>query len=173
MPTIFRDTPPRIRVLHSEKTSLPYLAKMAKGTDADDYQQGELLGLAARLGYDEVVYKITTANEVQAAMRSMMRLNRTKYDSEESGKLTLIEGLYYVETEYYVPQQYAYGELLTCRFDPAFGHGVWGPVGAYTDADGGSHAAAQTATGQIVAAPTNPDDNSPLVVKVFSQPQIL
>lgn len=157
MGTMYREKRERFRLVQSQVTSVPVLRFLAPGTGAQDIKAGELVGIKPDASMQVVAEKITAANQYAQAKNALMRVDTTLNDTLESGAITCQEGLYLVRTENYVAGSYAVGDDVTLRYDATFGGGVFGPVDGST-----THI-----IGQVVVAPQNGTDQTPMVIKVF------
>ena len=163
MSALFAPKKRKVRVLQGEKTSYPLLRELTKGQTHETFAFGELVGLQALAGGAEKCVKITS--DAVAAVNnvgSLMRMNTTQYDVEESNAITLKQGLYRVSTELYLKgQTYTQGMPVTVRFDSTTGAGVFGPV------DGAS----THVLGHVVSPPLDSTAGSAMTLLVYPTPQ--
>lgn len=163
MPSIYRPTAGKIRVLQSEKTSFPILRRLTPALAADAVKEGEFVGVTPSPGTSQMLARITSsAQAVTQAKLALMRVNTTTNDVKESKSISCQKGYYVLQTELYFNDgggtTYAAGDFLTLRYSATLGFGVLGPIRGGTD----THAIAQ------VDIPANdPDNASPMVVTVF------
>jgi hypothetical protein len=102
MGTIFRESTNNIRILAGgTKTAFPETRALPRGLTHADIEVGELVGLEPSAGQGLTLQKITAGNEVAQAGNAAMRIDNTRYDTEESGAITTIQGFYVVSTELY------------------------------------------------------------------------
>lgn len=163
MPTIFQQREFKFRVVSGEtKTAYPESRHLPAGVDEEDIEPGELVGLNPRPGNQLEIQPITASNEVDQAANAAMRLDNTRYDTLESGAITVLQGLFVVETEIYDSAgSYGQGDLVTATYD--------------ADIDGGSFAptvaGSEWAIAQVQSPPQNAAENTPMRLKVFPFPQ--
>ena len=164
MPTIFQQREFKFNVISGEtKTAYPESRHLPAGVNEEDIEPGELVGLNPRPGTQLEIQKITAGNEVDQAANAAMRLDNTRYDTLESNAITVLQGLYVVETEIYdAAGTYNQGDLVTAAYDADIDGGAFAPVvGGTTD----------WAIGQVQSPPQNAAENTPMRLRVFPQPQ--
>lgn len=163
MPTIYQQREFKFRVLSGEtKTAYPESRQLPAGLSHEDIEHGELVGLSATPGNRLEIQKITAGNEVNQAAHAAMRLDNTRYDTDESGAITVLQGLYVLSTELYLASgSYSLGDYVTARYDSNVDGGVFAPV-----TDGTTN----WAIGQVQSPPQNASENTPMRLKVFAQP---
>lgn len=164
MPTIYQQREFKFDVISGEtKTAFPESRHLPAGLEEDDIEPGELVGLSPRPGERLEVQKITASNEVDQAANAAMRLDNTRYDTLESGAITVLQGLYVLSTQMYdAGGSYSQGDLLTAQYDSDVDGGVFAPVN-----DGTTN----WAIGQVQSPPQNAAQNTPMRIQVFTAPQ--
>lgn len=163
MGTIYREDEQPFRILSGmTKTAFPEKRHLPRGLSHEDIALGELVGIRPSAGQSLTLEPITSSNNVDQAVNAAMRIDNTRYDTMESGAITVIDGLFIVETEVYDPTgTYNLGDFVTTAHDASFGGGVFGPT------DGGT----THAIGQVQTAPQDASANTPMRIKVFPAPQ--
>lgn len=164
MPVIYQPEQLNFRILKGEtKTAYPELRHLPPGLSHEDVAAGEIVGIKTQLGADELTLeKITAANEVDQAANAAIRIDDTKYDTMESGGVTVLEGLFVIKTEAYDANgSYSVGDLVTAVYDAGVDGGVFGPV-----TDGTT----EWAIGKVESPPVDASQNTPMRIKVFPNP---
>jgi len=130
MPTIFQQREFKFSVISGEtKTAYPESRHLPAGVNEEDIEPGELVGLNPRPGNQLEIQKITASNEVAQAGNAAMRLDNTRYDTLESGAITVLQGLYTLETEIYdAAGSYSQGDLVTATYDADIDGGAFAPT---------------------------------------------
>lgn len=164
MPTIYQQREFKFDVISGEtKTAYPESRHLPAGVAEEDIEPGELVGLNPRPGEQLEVQKITASNELDQAAQAAMRLDNTRYDTLESGAITVLQGLYVLSTQIYDANgSYSQGDLLTATYDADIDGGAFAPVNDGTT---------KWAIGQVQSPPQNPAENTPMRLQVFTQPQ--
>lgn len=164
MPTIYQQRDFKFDVINGQtKTAFPESRHLPAGLSEEDIEPGELVGLNPRPGTRLEVQKITGSNELDQAANAAMRLDNTRYDTLESGAITVLQGLFFLETEIYdASGSYSQGDLVTAAYDADLHGGVFAPV-----QDGTTN----WAIGQVQSPPQNAAENTPMRLQVFTAPQ--
>ncbi len=162
MGTIYREDEQPFRILSGmTKTAFPEKRHLPRGVDHEDVALGELVGLRPSAGQSLTLEKVTAGNAVDQAANVAMRIDNTRYDTLESGAITVVDGLFIVETELYDPSgSYELGDFVTAGYDSGIDGGVFAPTDGST-----THA-----IGQVQTAPQDASANTPMRLKVFPAP---
>lgn len=163
MGTIYREDEQPFRILSGmTKTAFPEKRHLPRGLSHEDIALGELVGIAPSAGQSLTAQKITSGNAVEQAGNVAMRIDNTRYDTLESGAITVVDGLFIVETEVYdASGTYDLGDFVTAGYDADVGGGVFAPTDGST-----THA-----IGQVQTAPQDASARTPMRLKVFPAPQ--